>query len=853
MRLRTAAIVWLVFSCLTHGAHAVQPVLAKHLESTSDYGMMYWLDGVRGPEWVMQTSRFALRYDHRKLGPVALAPLVKAPTEAQAHRDPVPSLAPVEFACLVHANGGNHQATPSSEDPKTSAMVEGGRFFQRRWQTATVAGVPCDSDRTGLELSAWPDRLTLQFRFCPQAVVSSGSLEISLRLGKGWSQLPGSPQPVIQSPAGAGFVCVPLNPADSFSFDPASGLLRLKSQPADWAEKSHPMVGLVLYPAASDLQQLGKNLLDYTASPVVVQAAAVEPAGPALRVVHEPAQDWHRIEIPKGTPGDDGRMRARISLRNPSTSLRPVRLMFDGVPFYVPGLTAVLRDADGFPTGIPVQLSKNWHGQAPPADHPAGFSGEWFHGITLLQMPAESELQLELMMVGENWGGIAAASHAQLSTIGYGGNQQWDQAALGNRGEALCYDMDHVLTDNAFTDSRPFGMINQKGERSWNINVGGGSVLRFAGPDGNPLPNRRMRVQYPRYGPNLAEARFSGLAADGALDFAYSAALFRADDCTRGFHRISIRANRDCDYGRFVIYQQAGDSYHYNQGSTLSWGNAATAEPVRTWQASGQPGESVGEPFALNGPSPWLAVTGGTAEQGYHPANHGFIIRSWKARLGGRSIATPYARERRTAAQVSILELVPPPGVQSLRKGDFVELDIVRVYVPQSADHYAASNSPFREALKAYPNDPRMILREAAGNHLALEPTLGRVLQSYPPVIQTQQNRAGFRLRGGIGAVPVTFTGLTSYRAPLLEEKTPQGWKPIDQAVAGRDFWQCDFNPSDKTWQITYTLKPDSSFKEISSLISHPEWREYRFRLISDRTESSGVNASEKEPSSGQK
>ena len=823
-----------------------EDVSPLHPGCAGDYGMTYWLDGLRSPEYVVQTSRYALKYDHRLLGPVAMGALTQFLPEDKAHLSPVPDIPPVAFSCLVHVGPDKHAAKPASDDPRASAIVESGRFFQRRWQTATVPGIPCDTGRSGLELSAWPDRLTLQFRFCPQEAVSAGALEISIDLGEGWKARTSGKVMIILSPGGQGYVCLPLQAADALAFDDGQSVLRMKSSAADWPAKSHPMVGIVLHPVGTRLDAKIAAQQAVVESPLAIQAAEVEPDVPSLVVRYGPAQDWHRISIPKGTPGDDGRMRARISLKNPTDITRMARLVFDGVPFYVPGLSAVLRDHEGFPIGIPVQLSKNWHGTREPEDHPARFSGEWFHGITMMELPAKTAIELELMMVGENWGGMAAASHAQLSTIGYGGNQQWDQAALGNRGEALCYDMDHVLTDNCFTDARPFGMTNPAGQRGWNINIGGGSVLRFNDPSGTPVPNRRMRVQYPRYGPNLAEARFSGTAADGSLDFSYSAAIFRADDCTRGFHRISIHANRDTEFGRLAIYQQAGDSYHYNQGSTLSWGNASRPEPIRTWQASGQPGEPVGEAFPLDGPAPWLAVTGGTAEQGYHPANHGFIIRSWKARLGGKTVPVPYARERRTAGNVSILELVPPPGVKRLNKGDFVELDLVRIYVPQSADHYAGTNAPFREALRMFPNDPRMILREAAGNHIIIKPTVGRLISNYPPVIQTNDNRAGFQLRGGIGALPVTFTGLTDYRHPVLEEKTADGWKAIDQSVAGRDFWQCDYDATRKTWEITFTLKPDDSPRSLQDLISKPQVREYRFRagiehLVPRKTEAPGA------------
>ena len=48
----------------------------------------------------------------------------------------------------------------------------------------------------------------------------------------------------------------------------------------------------------------------------------------------------------------------------------------------ITGVTAVLRGPDGTPTGIPVQLSKNWH------NRPAGgeLAGLWFHGLVAVPL-----------------------------------------------------------------------------------------------------------------------------------------------------------------------------------------------------------------------------------------------------------------------------------------------------------------------------------------------------------------------------------------------------------------------------------------------------------------------------------
>lgn len=56
----------------------------------------------------------------------------------------------------------------------------------------------------------------------------------------------------------------------------------------------------------------------------------------------------------------------------------------------------------------------------------------------------QSSVELELTLVYGHWGGIAAASHAQLCLIGWGSNQLWEESALGSWGESVCYEPDQV-------------------------------------------------------------------------------------------------------------------------------------------------------------------------------------------------------------------------------------------------------------------------------------------------------------------------------------------------------------------------------------------------------------------------
>jgi len=65
--------------------------------------------------------------------------------------------------------------------------------------------------------------------------------------------------------------------------------------------------------------------------------------------------------------GNDRIERVALTISNPAATARTIRLCFaEGLPrndgvFGITGLSAMLRDIAGNPTGIPIQLSKNWH------------------------------------------------------------------------------------------------------------------------------------------------------------------------------------------------------------------------------------------------------------------------------------------------------------------------------------------------------------------------------------------------------------------------------------------------------------------------------------------------------------
>lgn len=365
----------------------------------------------------------------------------------------------------------------------------------------------------------------------------------------------------------------------------------------------------------------------------------------------------------------------------------------------------------------------------------------------------------------------------------------------------------------------------------WCGNHGGAQFLRYYDSQGTQRRHSRMRTRYARYGPNLAQAVYAGQTEGGAMEFSYSAGLYRSDDYSRGVHRFRMDVKSDFTFSRLVFYQQAADTYAYGNGGLLAYGNATNATPLRQWTATPGLNGNVGVPVELAGPMPWAMTLNCVTESSYTPANRGFVIRSWRARLNGVDEVRPFLVERSTAG-ASIFDVVPPPGVTALRAGDYVEAEIVRFYVPRFAQDYYGPNQNFRRALTNYPDSYELALREAAGNHLAVTVLWGALEHTFPIQIAATNNRAGFSVQGGLGSVPVTLTDLSDYRDPVIEEKVGELWVRIDQAVHGNDFWQTDFNAERGAWEVTYNLNLDGTNDvDLATLLSAPPTRTFRFRL----------------------
>nr|BBD74543.1 fucoidanase [Luteolibacter algae] len=573
---------------------------------------------------------------------------------------------------------------------------------------------------------------------------------------------------------------------------------------ARWADGEWKQVGLAMFPATFEEAP--------ETSPISVKVSEKDQGG-ERPVTFDAAQGCHLIDLngvraqaPANGDKNDAIERYKLVFSNPTDRVEVADLKFvkDSGIQSITGVSAMLRDADGNPTGIPVQISKNWHN-----DEESGvYRGSWLHALTHLRLPPGSTTELELVISYGHWGGVAAASHAQLCLIGWGSNQHWSESALGSWGESICYEPEQGQANTTVTDVRPVMVNGGKDDKKWGwtSNVGGADFFRFFDPAGKRIAHSAMQTAYLKHGPCLSEVVFSGRVGEG-IRHSSTVSLARTDDIVRGIYRLRMDVDKAMDFSRFVIFQVGSDTYNFTQEKKMAVGDAGGLK--KEWNTTWGGNTYRTEPIVMDGTAPWVSLHEGSHFGGHKLmgawANRGIVVRSWKARLGGKDASAWMAEHgvKRGSSETSTADFVPPPGVTRLEPGDFIEATFEHIVMPQTAESYYGPNEALRSALAKDGNTWRMIRRESAGNKLEVNVSQGSLEHTYPDVrIQTSGGAAAFTLKGGLAYLPVTFTGLASNDGvELLVDG-----KPLDQSVHGKDFWQTDFDPVSKTWSRTYNI-----------------------------------------------
>uniref|UniRef100_UPI0035660146 hypothetical protein n=1 Tax=Pontiella sp. TaxID=2837462 RepID=UPI0035660146 len=298
-----------------------------------------------------------------------------------------------------------------------------------------------------------------------------------------------------------------------------------------------------------------------------VREASVVASGKPIRHGFDEEEHALRFDLPMARfayPKDAGRVNEfAIELFNPSGEDAVLPLVFKEIsPVEITGTGMLLcEDSDGRPTGIPVQISKNWHND--PAKR-VKHDGPWIRGYAMVPLKAGERRRLRLRVVTGFWGQVPAVSHAHLSVIGYGGNWKWDESALGAWGESMCYDPSQHLGSSFITDVRPaFTFGKSTKPYAWTENLGGGDFLVYFDRDNTYRWAKRLKTAYLWTGPNMTEVHYSGITDDEKIRFNYRIRSVRTADYHRRFHAFQYEFLEDVETPkRLVFHQMAADYYN---------------------------------------------------------------------------------------------------------------------------------------------------------------------------------------------------------------------------------------------------------------------------------------------------
>ena len=786
---------------LGHVASAGGPQVSTGMYDGS-YGFLWWAHGFqrRSPDGrrllCVRTNRYGMALDVEKPALAHFGPLRHAPPYEQAVSEPnaavfaLPSV-PLRIEAVVGSR--TYRCVAAARNTRDYVtypvrIIEQGRLCQRfdvqQLEFADAGGDRLDAEGR-LEVIAWPDRIAFLVELTANRDLSDGAVTVAL-----------------------GDV-----PARSEGSRTSWKAGEVRSGHAVW-QFDHGK-------ATRSRQDAGRRTVTTVApsslegAPVFVHATDLNAADRTPAVSFDALRGWTRVGLTGGAWRADQDFdhydRYRLLLKNADAQERSVRLLFarDEPGFGITGMVAMLREPDGRPTGIPVQLSKNWH-RLP--DRRLLYEGPWFHGFATLRLPPRSERELELTIAYARWGGVPSASHAQLCLIGWGMNQLWDQAAIGSWGESICYDPDINLQRSMIDDVRPLmvtRMGTSDGKWGWTHNVGGGDFLVLMDADGKRQPLTRMKTAYLSHGPNLTRVVYAGTTPGGEIEARIEVSTPRTDDINRAYHRIRYEVRKPVRFSRLAFYQVGADNYNDHRFGAMAYGDIGGVREEWPVVAGGLRYHRQGLP--LSGEAPWVSL---------HDAIHnkpgdgawamrGLVVRRWKARLGGKSVATPYLASFGTqnGPHSANAEIAPPPGLSELQPGDYVEADLELVILPLAAGDYYGPDDALRRALEADGNTWRMVWREARGNDLRVQVTGGRLMRRTPVVVRSADGvTAAVEIGGGLGHVPVTFSGLKAPDGFRLHARIGAEHRILDQSVHGNDWYQVEYDPPTGTYALTFTL-----------------------------------------------
>jgi hypothetical protein len=804
-----------------------------------DYGFTYWPTHFRPPSGGfasvrhVQTGFYGLAFDITRAAPVRLGLFVDARGERAALVEDAARVGGLPTATVtwsVSLGGAERIAVAfagrDGDRGNPSELVDAGHWMQRL-QVPSLGYAGTSTVRGEVELAALPRHLVLTH--AAHRTDAPGPLGVHMELSGAavdryprtvWLDPPRALEILDASDRGWTFV-LPADPGARIERRPNGHLRFVRTATAVGVGEALALSVLAIprLPATSAeraawLEPAGAARVEYAqlrrdgSAAETATTAAWDPRRGAYRVA---LRDLTRVGGPRSPDWSDAQLhnwynRHRIVVHNDGLRPLSVPIAFDAsgrVALYVTGGSPLLRDPGGEPTGARIQISKNWHEQP-----------SWYHLYTALVVPPGRH-EYELTFAHARWGTRYAVAHAQLALIGWGVNQQWDESSLGAWGETITYDPDLTLRRAMVDDVRPF-LVDTAGRWGWTGNVGGADFLVYETPAGERIRLARMRSLYAATGPNLTRVVYAGLSRDGRIEATLTTELGRTDDLVRAWYHLDYRFLRDVPYRRLALFQVAADRYSDNGFTRYAWGDARgvhTDAAVVPASVAGYASEA-DRGLVFGGPAPWVMLYASDRQDrlGERLADVGFVVRDYRAELGGVASSTPALSLVRTLdgpSQIAFeLGLPEDPSRRVVPAGSRVRATVEYLVPPAAASAYYGTSDHLSALDPSHFGTPELMRHLAAGNRLAVRTDLGQLRRLQPVELEaaTGTTAARFTLSGGLGDVPITIRGLPRPDGWRLERQDGGTWERVDQSVEGQDYWQAGQDPGSGRFELIFNV-----------------------------------------------
>lgn len=848
------------------GSYVQQP-------SARDYSYMWWKNGFNNPagggQLNIQTGYYGMAVNPSQGQITKLDSINELVTQTEAGTEDnsrIDGMSAVSMDYNVAIDGETYEFSfvkkPDDNSSAYSRILETGRYMQRidimhlRYsQLSDVLG--------RLEIAALPEYFSLEYSIFSDYEIANADLEFSVTLSEEYVHSEASGDNKVMTffkDNGSGITFVMPN-RDGWSIRAEGNTVYFRAESLAVPKSEYTGFNVIVIPATQ--ASLSNADIYYGSEQASVSAVQIEPReGREQDVEFDPkgyvAISLNRMFSASGasfvsSSNRNALDRLKFTIENPTDENIRVPLQFyKDAPFAVQGCSPFLRDAEtGEPIGVQVQLTKNWHDNAAIAeDDPLKFwSGIWFHGYTIIEVPANSSVTYEFTMTYANWGGVYASSHAQISLAGWGGNyQQWETSSIGAFSEAFCYDPETAHGRAFIDDIRPLNVDSMGGKYGWTSCNGGGNFLYYnVNYNAAMMLFQQVRTQFKKQGPNLTEVIYTGVTRDGKVKFEITANLPRTDDMARVYHTFKYTFLEDVAFDRMAFYQFGADDYNDNVWMTMAVGNddgpasftidgetfsgefALPLSDTERYYGS----EDVMQRIDIEGEGLWFAYMG--AQRQEHKSgpdsNRALNVISYNAVLNGETYTKPSFNIRCTTnynIQCNLIELCPPAAVgNTIEKGSTVEGVVEYLNLPVSKEAYYGPSEVMQSIPEEYFNTYRAAYYYVLGGKYTTEASIGEVTKAVPITVKTVEGdvAAQITITGGISYVPITFTNVPSYSGYRLEKKEGEQWVMVDQSYNGNDYWQAWYDSDTATYELTFNVEHSGDPEAV-----------YEYRLVKQQS-----------------